>query len=103
MRALEETVPVIYNQPGYDATDFNKTASVTEIYYTSSGAPEITASGAEYGEDTYGGRLVGSTDVANFALGTNITCSFSSSFNIYETQYKCTISEDEFNYSQNPS
>ena len=103
MRALEETVPVIYDQPGYDATDFNKTASVTEIYYTSSGTPEITASGAEYGEDTYGGRLVGTNDINNFAFGNNITCSFSSSFDIYETQYKCTISEDEFNFSQNPS
>jgi hypothetical protein len=28
---------------------------------------------------------------------------FSSSFTIYETQYKCTIRENEFNYSMNPS
>ena len=33
----------------------------------------------------------------------NITCSFSSSFTIYETQYKCTITEEEYNYSLNPS
>ena len=58
---------------------------------------------AEYGEDTYGGRLVGAGDVADFALSSNITASFSSSFTIYETQYKATISENEFNYSQNPS
>ena len=32
-----------------------------------------------------------------------ITCSFSSSYTIYETQYKCTIDESEFNFSQNPS
>ena len=32
-----------------------------------------------------------------------ITCSFSSSYTIYETQYKCTIDESEFNISQNPS
>ena len=33
----------------------------------------------------------------------NITCSFSSSFTIYETQYKCTVGESEFNYSLNPT
>jgi len=41
------------------------------------------------------------------ALGTpdrnNVTCSFQSSRTIYETQYKCTIRPDEFNYSLNPS
>ena len=34
---------------------------------------------------------------------TSITCSFSSSYTIYETQYKCTIEESEFGFSQNPS
>ena len=34
---------------------------------------------------------------------TNVTCSFSSSYNIYETQYKCTIRENEFNATLNPS
>ena len=29
--------------------------------------------------------------------------SFSSSFTIYETQYKATITENEFNYTLNPS
>ena len=58
---------------------------------------------AEYGDDTYGGRLVGANDIADFVLCTEITASFSSSFTIYETQYKATISEDEFNYSQNPT
>jgi hypothetical protein len=58
---------------------------------------------AEYGLGTYGGRTIGNNDVFNFAETTNITASFSSSFTIYETQYKCTIQQDEFNYSQNPS
>jgi len=31
------------------------------------------------------------------------TCSFQSSRTIYETQYKCTIRPEEFNYSLNPS
>ena len=29
--------------------------------------------------------------------------SFSSSLTLYETQYKCTIRENEFNYSMNPT
>lgn len=32
-----------------------------------------------------------------------VTCSFQSSRLIYETQYKCTIRENEFNYTLNPS
>jgi hypothetical protein len=33
----------------------------------------------------------------------NASCSFQSSRTIYETQYKCTIKENEFNFSLNPS
>ena len=33
----------------------------------------------------------------------NATCSFSSSYTIYETQYKCTFRENEFNYTLNPT
>jgi hypothetical protein len=38
-----------------------------------------------------------------FITGSNVTCSFSSSYTLYETQYKCTIGADEYNYSMNPS
>ena len=38
-----------------------------------------------------------------FVTGSNVTCSFSSSYELFETQYKCTIGADEFNYSLNPS
>jgi len=58
---------------------------------------------AEYGSGIYGGRTFGNNDIDDFVLTSNITCSFSSSFEIYETQYKCTIGESEFNYTQNPS
>ena len=45
-----------------------------------------------------------STDViTNFITSSNVTCSFSSSYKIFETQYKCTIRENEFNLSLNPS
>jgi len=38
-----------------------------------------------------------------FITGSDVTCSFSSSYTIFETQYKCTIGADEFNYSNNPT
>lgn len=38
-----------------------------------------------------------------FVTGSDVTCSFSSSYELFETQYKCTIGADEFNYSTNPS
>ncbi len=38
-----------------------------------------------------------------FITGSDVVCSFSSSYTLYETQYKCTIGADEFNYSNNPS
>jgi len=42
-------------------------------------------------------------EISTFISNSNVTCSFSSSYTIYETQYKCTIGESEYNYSQNPS
>jgi hypothetical protein len=42
-------------------------------------------------------------EISTFVSNSNVTCSFSSSYTIYETQYKCTMGESEFNYSQNPS
>lgn len=53
---------------------------------------------SEYGLNVYGGGI----SLADL-LESNVTCSFSSSFTIYETQYKATINEFEFNFSQNPS
>lgn len=44
-------------------------------------------------------QLLSSGSVAT----TNVTCSFSSSYTIYEAQYKCTIRENEFNATLNPS
>ena len=57
----------------------------------------------EYGNEIYGGPNINNSDIQNFVLDPNITCSFSSSNTIFETQYKCTIGESEFNHSLNPS
>jgi hypothetical protein len=62
--------------------------------------------GSLYGVGIYGQSLYGISDenfIDNLVNSTNITCSFSSSITIYETQYKCTIRENEFNFSLNPS
>ena len=50
-----------------------------------------------------GTGVITNSDIENFVNGSNITMSFSSSFSIYETQYKCTIGESEFNYTLNPT
>ena len=39
----------------------------------------------------------------NLTIHPNVTCSFLSSKVIYESQYKCTVRESEFNFSLNPS
>lgn len=42
-------------------------------------------------------------NMQDITQATNVTCSFSSSYEIFETQYKATINEFEYNFSQNPS
>jgi hypothetical protein len=72
------------------------------IIITSDGTPYA----GPYGSGSYGNAIYGvntSELITSLATGSNITCSFSSSFNIYETQYKCTLRENEFNFSQNPT
>ena len=70
------------------------------IILTNKGTP--TPSG--YGISLYGNAIYGVANlITNFIIGSNITCSFSSSFTILENQYKCTIRENEFNFSTNPT
>lgn len=63
--------------------------------------------GALYGTAVYGTSVYGATEdvafISNFMTDNDVTCSFSSSYQIFETQYKCTIDANEFNYSVNPS
>ena len=56
-----------------------------------------------YGVGTYG--FAGDGEFINNFISERdaITCSFSSSYDILETQYKCTVNANEFNYSLNPS
>ena len=70
-------------------------------------ATSSTAVPYGYGFSVYGGGIYGqaSTSGGNITgyINNPITCSFSSSMTIYETQYKCTIRESEFNATLNPS
>ena len=83
---------------------------VGNIYY-SQGIITLTKDnqpegGGEYGSGIYGTSVYGADYdpfIENIISSSNVTCSFSSSFNLYETQYKCTIRENEFNFSLNPS
>jgi hypothetical protein len=71
-----------------------------------------TALGAIYGSASYGtnyvyGSVVTPTNlntlINGFSTTNNFTCSFSSSYTIFEKQYKCTIRENEYNFTLNPS
>jgi len=55
-----------------------------------------------YGVGEYGGGF-GVLPSASDVINNNMTLSFSSSYTIYETQYKCTLRESEFNATLNPS
>ena len=52
-------------------------------------------------DDVYGDD--DGTSALNFITDPTVTCSFSSSLTLFETQYKCTIAENEYNLSLNPS
>lgn len=77
----------------------------TTIYggdYLYSGSSVSSSLGA-----TYGGKneyfKVRDNWIENFTISPDVTCSFSSSRTLYETQYKVTLEESEFNYTLNPS
>ena len=55
-----------------------------------------------YGVGEYGGGF-GVLPSASDVINNNMILSFSSSYTIYEAQYKCTLRESEFNATLNPS
>tara|TARA_R110001599_G_scaffold67020_1_gene189450 strand:- start:2240 stop:3202 length:963 start_codon:yes stop_codon:yes gene_type:complete len=59
-----------------------------------------------YGYITYGTGIYGVDDtnfINDFITNPNLTCSFESTTTIYESQYKCTLRQNEFNFTQNPT
>ena len=65
-----------------------------------------TSAGNGYGYANYGSALYGVNDISfiqSIITSQNISCSFESTITIYESQYRCNIRENEFNFSQNPT
>jgi len=64
-------------------------------------------SGAVYGSGTYGTASYGETDpsglIENIITSSAATCQFTSSYTLYETQYKCTIDSNEYSFTLNPT
>ena len=89
----------------------------TGVIFTDDGEGNIIASGSILGNGEIVGNIIYTHGIialtngngldpfnfSDFVNSTEATCSFSSSYTIYETQYKATINENEFNFSQNPS
>jgi len=70
--------------------------------FTSDGIPGQDG----YGFVTYGSTNYGDSDaefITDLMDATDITCSFQSTVTLFENQYKCTIRENEFNFSQHPT
>jgi hypothetical protein len=72
------------------------------IIITNDGTP----AGNGYGFVTYGSALYDANDstfIQDIITSQNLSCIFESTVTIYETQYKCTVRENEYNFSQNPT
>jgi hypothetical protein len=81
-----------------------------QIFY-SHGLAVITDTGslysATYGTATYGTSSYGiqntTTFIDPFISSTDITCSFSSSYTLFETQFRCTVEASDYSFTLNPS
>jgi hypothetical protein len=71
----------------------NMATSMSYYYLTGSG----------YGVGDYGQNIYGVAPTRIYPYLFPSAISFMSSYRIYENQYKCTVRENEFNYTQNPS
>ena len=55
-----------------------------------------------YGTSSYG-TDEGTGLIDNIITSSNAVCSFSSSYTLFETQYKCTVDSNEFSFTLNPT
>ena len=89
---------------------FQDGAKIGDIIYQH-GMAIITSAGSSITGSVDGTALYGtgiysnanSNDLNYLITTSNVTCSFQSNLTIYESQYKCTFSPNEFTYTQNPS
>ena len=103
----------------YFSSSLTSSVLVGNIFYSHgmivlTGNPTVFSLSDLYGYSVYGNTPYGEGEYSspgisffpsllNFVTSSNATCSFSSSYTIYETQYKCTIGENEFNFTLNPT
>ena len=77
------------------------------ISYTDNGEGALISASLKVGDIIYEQGIITLTSASNnidsFTTSSNVTCSFSSSITIYESQYKCTLNPNEFTYTQNPT
>ena len=74
--------------------------------FTDDGEGNILTGSSKVGDIIYEHGITIVTDntfVNDICASQKITCSFDSTITIYESQYKCTLRENEFNFSQNPT
>ena len=72
------------------------------VIFTNDGIPGTAGYGfVNYGTASYGGA--DKTFIYQLMGSQKITCSFDSTITLHETQYKCTVRENEFTFSQNPT
>ena len=111
--ALQTGTTILFDDGEGNVIVSGSTQIIGNIYYgqgmiTLTGYPTQTPNLAGYGYGIYGTTTYGSGTANTNALilgfiNNPITCSFSSSLTIYENQYKCTIRENEFTYTLNPT
>jgi len=101
----------IYVEDDREGNIFDSSSSriIGQIFY-SHGIVVIADDGTEgasvYGQGMYGVSLYGGSSINymdSLIVSGSVTCSFSSSYTLFETQYKCTVNTSEFNFSLNPS
>lgn len=104
----EDSITVTDDSEG-NLVDSNTGLIVGQIFYAH-GIAAITDNGElgldVYGDAIYGTSIYGASDqtyIESLVSSSAVTCSFSSSYTLFETQYKCTINTSEFNFSLNPS
>ena len=74
------------------------------IILTNDGIPPLPGNNNGYGFVTYGTAIYDTDDttfISSFIDTSNITCSFESTTTIYDSQYKCTLLQNDFNFTLN--
>jgi hypothetical protein len=82
--------------------------SVESGSFSDDGEGNIKSGSIIYGNIFYNHGIVtifnlDNSSLNNIVSSSTTTCSFQSSITMYETQYKCNIRENEFNFTLNPS